>query len=163
MQKKDFIKLAVMGLSSGLLLTNQLNTPLHAENQPTESNGCGSKNGCGGNNGCGGEDGDNYGKDNGNIGFRILSEDELLLELSAKGEDLYMSLSDEGKELARKVASQRCNGTNECKGLNACQTEAHACAGQGSCKGQGKCGFSDKNLAVKVVSMKMAQKRSEAN
>lgn len=156
MQKKDFIKLAVMGLSSGLLITNQLNSPLQATEQQTESNGCGSKNGCGGSD-------NSYGEDNGNIGFHILSEDELLLELNAKGEKLYMSLSDEGKELARKVASQRCNGTNECKGLNACQTEAHGCAGQGSCKGQGKCGFSDKNLAVKVVSMKMALKRKEAN
>lgn len=162
MQKKDFVKLAVMGLSSGLLLTNQFSPPIQAAEKPTESNGCGSKNGCGGNNGCSGNDGNNA-NDNGNIGYKVLSEDELLLELSAKGEKLYMSLSDEGKALARKVASQRCNGTNECKGLNACQTESHACAGQGSCKGQGKCGFSDKNLAVKVVSMKMAEKRNQAN
>ncbi|MEM1282792.1 MAG: hypothetical protein AAGG81_04485 [Chlamydiota bacterium] len=162
MQKKDFIKLAVMGLSSGLLVTNQLNTPLSAAQHETESNGCGSKNGCGGNNGSSGKD-ESYGKENGNIGFHILSEDELLLELNAKGEKLYLNLSDEGKELARKVASQRCNWTNECKGLNACQTENNACAGQAACKGQGKCAFSDKNLAVKVVSEKMAEKRKQAN
>lgn len=159
MKKQDFVKLAVMGISSGLLIANQLNTPLNAstpDDQPKESNGCGGKSGCGG-------EEDTYGKDNGNIGFYILSEDELLLELNEKGENLYMSMSDEGKELARKVASQRCNGTNLCKGLNACQTEEHSCAGMGSCKGTGKCGFSDKNLAVKVVSRKMQEKRNQVS
>ena len=41
------------------------------------------------------------------------------------GEALYNSLNAEGKALARQVASQRCNGTNECRGLNACQTETN--------------------------------------
>jgi hypothetical protein len=156
MKKQDFIKLAVMGISSGLLITNQINSPLQANEQPTESNGCGGKSGCNGNE-------DTYESDHGNIGFHILSEDELLLELNEKGEKLYLTLNEEGKDLARKVASQRCNGTNMCKGLNACQTEGHACAGQGSCKGLGKCGFSDKNLAVKVVSMKMTETGTQAN
>lgn len=101
--------------------------------------------------------------DNGNIGYHIMSEDELLDELNEAGEALYNSLSKEGKELARKVASQRCNGTNECKGLNACKTDDHACAGHGSCKGQSKCGLSDKNLAVKIAAMKMAgEKKSDS-
>lgn len=109
-------------------------------------------------------DKDNYGDDpnNGNLGYHLMTEDELLLELNDEATKLYNSLSPEGKALAREVASQRCNGTNDCKGLNACQTEHNKCAGQGSCKGTSKCAFSDKNLAVKVVAKKMAEKRNGA-
>lgn len=150
MKREKFIKLAMMGLSSGLLIANDIEASEEGggSSAQKESKGCGGMSGCGGS-------GHDYEEDNGNIGFHILSEEELLLQLSEKGEKLYMSLSDSGKELARKVASQRCNGTNECKGLNACKTEEHACAGHGACKGLSKCGFSDKNLAVKVVWRKM--------
>ncbi len=98
-----------------------------------------------------------------NMNYKLLSEDELLLELSPDGTKQYLSLTPEGKALARYVASQMCNMTNACQGLNACETEKNKCAGKGSCKGQGKCAFSDKNLAVKVVTDKMAKKRAETN
>lgn len=151
MKKQDFLKLALMGVASGLLVTNavggkSLNAAASDSAQTKEQPA-----------------GNDYSSDNGNMGYHVLSEDELLLELNPKGEALYESLSDEGKALARRVASQRCNGTNECAGLNACQTEEHGCAGQGSCKGTGKCGFSDKNLAVKVAAKKMAEKRQNAS
>lgn len=146
MEKQNFVKMAALGLSSGLLIATQIEGSLFAGEQPAGSNDTKDF---------------SYEKDQGNLGYHLLSEDELLGELNEKGEKLYTSLSPEGKELARKVASQRCNGTNACKGLNACQTEEHACGGHGSCKGQGKCGFSDKNLAVKVAAMKMAEKRQQ--
>ncbi|KIA76456.1 hypothetical protein [Parachlamydia acanthamoebae] len=98
----------------------------------------------------------------GNMGYHLMTEDELLLELSPQGVSLYNSLDSKGKELARYVASQRCMGSNACKGLNACQTDKNACAGKGSCKGKGKCALADKNLAVKLVVDKMADKRKEA-
>jgi len=98
----------------------------------------------------------------GNMGYHLMSEDELLLELNNDGVTLYHSLDKEGKELARYVASQRCMGSNACKGLNACQQADHACMGQGECKGQGKCSLPDKNLAVKLVAKKMAEKRQKA-
>lgn len=97
----------------------------------------------------------------GNMGYHLMTEDELMLELNAEGIKMYQSLDDEGKALARRTASQRCNGTNECKGLNACADDQHSCAGKGGCKGKGKCAFADKNLAVKVVAEKMAKKRAE--
>lgn len=97
----------------------------------------------------------------GNIGYHLMTEDELMLEMTDEGAKLYNSLTPEGKALARFVASQRCNGSNECKGLNACQTDTNKCAGEGKCKGTSKCAFSDKNLAVKVVAKKMAEKRSK--
>jgi hypothetical protein len=101
-------------------------------------------------------------KNDGNLGYHLMTEDELLLELNQEGTALYQSLSPEGKKLALLVASARCNQTNECAGLNACATDSNSCAGKGSCKGEGKCAIADKNLAVKLVSQKMAKKRGEA-
>lgn len=98
----------------------------------------------------------------GNMGYHLMTEDELLLDLNAEGEALYRSLDKEGKELARYVASQRCMNSNACKGLNACKTPDHACMGKGQCKGTGKCAYADKNMAVKLVAEKMAEKRKQA-
>lgn len=106
---------------------------------------------------------DDKGGNSGNMGYHLMTEDELMMELDSKGQDLYKKLDQKGKELARYVASQRCNGTNMCAGLNACATDSNKCAGQGSCKGTGKCAFADKNQAVKVVSEKMAKKRNNAS
>lgn len=143
MKKCDLKKLALMGLSSGLLIASQLHATAPAlktslSQAPKEH------------------------KDNndGNVGYHVMSEDELLLELNDDGIAQYKSLDAKGKELALKVASQRCNWTNQCAGLNACQTEKNDCAGKGKCQGQGKCAISDKNLAVKLVYDKMAKKRA---
>lgn len=91
-----------------------------------------------------------------------MTEDALLKQLSSEGTKLYMSLSPEGKQLAREVASARCTGLNPCKGLNACKTDKNECNGKGACKGQGKCAQSDPNRAVELVAKKMAEKRAEA-
>ncbi len=96
---------------------------------------------------------------NGNITFREMTKDDLLLELNQEGADLFNSLSPEGQKFALKIASRSCNNMNDCKGENACRTDKNKCAGQGECKGQTKCAFSDKNLAVKVAARKMAEKR----
>lgn len=137
MNKKDLKMLAILGLASGLIFQS----PAYAKDAASNSDPV---------------DVD----EEGNRGYHLMTEDELLLELNDQGTKLFNSLTPEGKKLALKVASQRCNNTNECKGLNACKTDSHECAGKGSCKGQSKCAFSDKNLAVKVVADKMAQKRS---
>jgi hypothetical protein len=139
MKKRDLKKLALMGLMSGLTF----HLPVHAADDKAEYSTV---------------DAD----EEGNRGYFLMSEDDLLLELNKEGTETYNKLSPEGKALARKVASQRCNGTNECKGLNACKTDSNDCAGKGSCKGKSKCAFSDKNLAVKVVAEKMAAKRSDS-
>lgn len=94
-----------------------------------------------------------------NIGYHLMTDDELTLELNDEALKIYQQMTPEAKALTRLVASARCNGTNECKGLNACKTETNQCAGKGSCKGQGKCAFSDKNLAVRVVAEQMKAKR----
>jgi hypothetical protein len=97
----------------------------------------------------------------GNITFRPLTEDDLLLELNQEGGELYKSLTPEGQKLALKLASRSCNGMNDCKGENACRTDKNKCAGEGDCKGKTKCAFSDKNYAVKIAAKLMAEKRKE--
>lgn len=95
-----------------------------------------------------------------NMNYHLMTEDELLIELSPEGEKLFKSLDPEGKKLALYTASMMCSGTNLCRGLNACKTDDNECAGKGACKGLGKCALSDKNLAVKLVAEKMKNKRN---
>lgn len=151
MKKRELTKLALLGLSSGLLVANQLSAA--PQNPKTQKNSSASTQN---------QDSSDDSDDNdGNLGYHLMNEDELLLELDPQGTKMYNSLDPAGKALAVKVASQRCNGTNECKGLNACQTAQNDCAGKGSCKGKSKCAFADKNLAVKVVYQKlMSDKRN---
>lgn len=99
----------------------------------------------------------------GNLGYHLMTEEELLLELNADGQRMYNEMDAANKKLAREVASQRCGNANECKGLNACKTDKNDCAGKGSCKGQGKCSLADKNLAVRLVYNKMMEKRAAAS
>ncbi len=99
----------------------------------------------------------------GNLGYHLMSEEELKLELNKDGIKLYESLSPAGKALALQVASTRCAATNVCSHLNACRSSNNNCAGQSACKGRGKCALSDKNLAVRLVYQKMKDKRSAAN
>lgn len=147
MKKHSFKKLATLGLASGIALASQLEADIKTTPPKTVITKD-SK-----------EDTD---PNAGNLGYHLLTEDELLLDLNDEGYKLYMSLSPEGKALAREVASTRCNASNQCKGLNACATDKNACAGKGACKGQGKCSLSDKNLAIKLVAKKMNEKRTEA-
>lgn len=153
MKRHNFKKLALMGVTSGLLIVQQhaVNSldgaEVKSEKQTAPQKGATSKPQ---------SDIDRAieERNESNMGYHEMSEDELILELDSDGEALYNSLNNQNKELARKVASARCNGTNLCAGLNACATDDHSCAGKGKCKGQGKCALSDKNLAVKLVADK---------
>jgi len=91
-----------------------------------------------------------------------LTESTLMSQLSPQGKAAYQSLDSAGKALALKMANQPCAHQNGCKGLNSCKTTEHQCAGYGSCAGTAEAPFKDKNLAVKVASMKMAEKRANA-
>lgn len=146
MKKNEIKKIALLGLTTGFLISSQLQgAAVQDKANPAK-----------------GTTGTSLDMNEGNVGYHLMTEDELLVELDDKGAALYKSLDPKGRELARQVASQRCNGTNECKGLNACQTDKNDCAGKGDCKAKGKCAFSDKNLAVRVTAekLKMAEKRS---
>lgn len=148
MKRQDFIQLALVGLSSGMLVTSQLSA---ATKSATTKDTYAKSN-----------DKDSDAND-GNMNYHVMSEDELLLQLNPEGVAIYKGLDNKGKQLALLVASAMCDHTNQCAGLNACQTDEHACAGKGTCKGTSKCAFSDKNLAVKLVRDKMAGKRASIN
>lgn len=97
----------------------------------------------------------------GNITQYQMTKEDLMLEVTQEGADLFNSLSPEGQALALKIASRACNGNNDCKGQNACRTQYNSCMGQGECKGKTKCSVSDKNLAVKLAAQVMERKRQE--
>lgn len=171
MKKQNLRNLAILGLSSGLLISSQVSAANNnGSNSPKATFQAAKSSGVVAFNDSDSKKENEYQKDkdlddanSGNVGYHLMTEDELLLELNPQGVAMYKGLTPEGKELARKVASMRCNGTNQCKGLNACATEKNDCAGKGSCKGKGKCALADKNLAVKLVHDKMAQKRNDAS
>lgn len=148
MEHHHWKKLALLGMTSGLMLSNSLGAE-NSSSKPSDIKKSDVK---------------SYDPNDGNMRYHLMTEDELLLELNDKGAKMYKELDPAGKALALKVASMMCNASNPCKGLNACQTDEHTCAGKGECKGKGKCAMSDKNLAIKVVYDKMmAEKRENAN
>lgn len=144
MKKRNLESLIVLGLLSGSLLTGKVLAD--TKDSKTKDN----------------SDNPVLSAENGNMGYHLMTEDELLMQLNSEGTKIYQSLTPEGKKLALKVASSSCNDTNECKGLNACRTEKNTCAGKGECKARGKCAISDPNLAIKLVQKKMAEKRENA-
>lgn len=147
MKHSDWKKLMIAGLSTGLLVSGQISAQDKTASTPTKNSSASAS--------------DN--PNDGNMNYHLMSEEELLMELSPEGSRMYKSLPSEGKVLALNVASAQCNNTNKCSGLNACAGPKNACAGQGSCRGQGKCAVSDKNLAVKLVYNKlMKEKRIQA-
>lgn len=172
-KKTDLKKLALLGITGGLMIAAQAhaNTPVVPDdlegvfaNQFAKEDECKSDDGCagflvavndnkcGGPGGCGGKESPS---DNGEM-----TEEELMSRLHSRGRATYNSLDEEGKALARRVASQKCSGGNECKGLNSCKGEENECAGHGDCKGQSGCEHKDKNQAVDVAAKKMAEKRN---
>lgn len=197
MKKDNLKKMAILGITSGLIVSGQASDLCSSETdsfllaKAATSNGC-QEHGCPASKptktamrdphknpyrnpiavadapekkldnkkekGKGGE----YDPNDENIGYHLMTDDEIRIELNEEGLRMYNQLDEAGKELARKVASVRCQATNECKGLNACKTDKNECAGKGSCKHTGKCAISDKNLAVKLVYDKLNKKRTDA-
>jgi hypothetical protein len=148
MNKKNLAKLALCGITSGLLVSATGTTSTTGTKDTTVKSDAKQ------------DSSDAYQR--GNITFHEMTESELVLQLNAEGQATYNKLSPEGKALALKVASSSCTGENPCAGLNACKTDSNDCAGKGKCKGFGKCSIADKNLAVKLVADKMAKKRESA-
>lgn len=151
MKRQDLKKIALLGIMSGVVLSQSVQAQdTHQSSAASNTKPSTIKT-------------NEPDPNDGNLGYHLMTEDELLLELNAEGQKMYQSMDAKNKELTLKVASARCANTSECKGLNACKTEKNACAGQGSCKGLGKCAIADKNLAVKLVYDKMQKKRAGAN
>ncbi|BBI17893.1 hypothetical protein [Neochlamydia sp. S13] len=174
MNKKDLKKLALLGITGGVMMASQgsvyADTSDHlATPGVLMASGCGAGT-------CG-----NQGKPSSGLNresriiaeadeslkssssTQLMTEDQLKSQLNEQGKENYNSLNAEGKALAQKLASRTCKGNNDCKGLNSCKTEEHSCAGKGSCAGSSACNFKDKNLAIKVAAQKQAEKRAQTN
>ncbi len=136
MKKKNLSHLATLGLMSGLV---SLSVPSHAEEAKTEimqtAAACSEPS--------------------------QSKRDQLFSSLSKKSQDIYNSLSCEGKNLAMKLAMASPGAPNMCAGLNSCAGGDHGCQGLGSCEGTGSGYFKDKNKAVEVAQKAMANKRSK--
>lgn len=163
MKRKDLKKIALLGLTGGITLVqsaqanensddlkNRYSTLLANNTLTTKSKVSSSAQ-------------TTPNPNDGNLGYHLMSEDELLLELNQDGQRMYNEMDPANKRLALEVASGRCANTNLCGGLNACKTDKNDCAGKASCKGNGKCGIADKNLAIRLVYTKMMKKRNTAN
>lgn len=169
MKKRDLKKLALLGITSGIVLSSQ--AILKADQGNSETNilsgliaeSCGKR-------GCNhfSEIPTRYISDlEDNIKYdnfaQLLTENQLLSQLNELSKQMYKNMTPEGKTLALKLASRSCQGNNECKGQNACMSEKNACYGRSSCKGTSKCTFKDKNLAIKVAAQQQAEKRAKTN
>jgi hypothetical protein len=99
-------------------------------------------------------------KSSNTVSDKTLTESEFLAQLNPESKAAYNSLNSDGKKLALQLANQACKGKNSCKGMNSCKTDKNSCAGLGGCKGTSAKPFTDKNQAVKVAVMRMADKRN---
>jgi hypothetical protein len=167
MERKNLRSLAVLGLSTGILISAQ-QTPIEAAVYDkllthsmsllaanTSTSASADKKDA--------TDEDIQKKQQENASsYKQLTEDDLYGMVNSKTWALYESLSPEGKTLALNIASRSCDGSNDCRGQGACKDNKHNCAGQNECRGKSKCNVSDKNLAVKLAANIMAKKRGEA-
>lgn len=174
MKKKDLKKLALFGITGGLMVASQGTVKADAPEGENSSDvltglmaaSCGSHT-CSSYGGCGNTRGgiiadadeDTKSDDSG----QVMTEDQLMSQLNDQGKQMYKSLNPEGKAMAIKLASRSCKGTNACKGQNSCKSSMNSCAGKGSCAGTSQCSFKDKNLAVKVAAQHQAEKRANTN
>lgn len=142
MKKNNLKKLALLGIFSGLIAQSlsaaEVDAAKKSANNSTDSD-----------------------PNAGNVGYYLMTEEQLLLELTPERIKQYQELSTENKAIVRKIASMRCKGTNPCKGYNVCKSDHNDCAGKASCKGESECALSDKNLAVKLVYDKAMKEKRE--
>ena len=139
MRKFDFKKLALMGITGGVMCATQVSA-----DQPTTN------------------------MDNRSATPNIptpakIDEAHFLKKLTPESKEMYMKMSPEGKALALKLANQGCTGKNDCKGLNSCTSANNTCAGKGGCKGTSPGPFTDMNKAVQVANKHMQEKRTKMN
>lgn len=156
MKRRDLKKLALLGITGGIVLSQQLQADEEIDQYKIQVSSLLAANSSNSTHGPAMSDED---PNAGNLGYHLMTEDELMLELNTEGQRMFNEMSPKYKKMALEVASARCANTNACKGLNACKTEKNDCAGKASCKGQGKCGISDKNLAVRLVYNKMTDNK----
>lgn len=91
-----------------------------------------------------------------------VAESKIYNELTPSSAFLYEKMDREGQELVFQLTQQECKNLNACKGLNACaQIGENHCAGHVNYKNNSPGPFPNSDLAIRVASKKMAEKRVE--
>ncbi|MBS0622166.1 MAG: hypothetical protein JSR80_04320 [Verrucomicrobia bacterium] len=127
MKKNNLTKLALMGLSCGLIIGCQ---PAQGE-ASEESNSLMEQS------------------------QMTPQEQDFYNKLNEEGKKTFSQMSSDKRLKTMQVAQTTCKGKNSCKGLGGCKTTQHACKGQNSCKGQGGGPVKDPNDAVMMVNKQM--------
>ncbi len=83
--------------------------------------------------------------------------------LSSDAQKKFMELDAQHKMMAVEMAHQSCKGQNKCAGMGGCGTVDHKCAGQNSCKGQGGNPVKDASKAVEVQYKNQMDQRQNTN
>lgn len=131
MKKRDLAKLALLGISAGLMAT-----------------GC-QQGGKSGNKTAAAEE-----KMNSDMQAFYSS-------LSPSAQQKFIELDAQHRMMAMEMIQSACKGKNSCKGMGGCGTQTHACAGKNSCKGQGGARIQDPNKAVEVQFKNQMQQRQQ--
>lgn len=132
MKKQDLTTLAMLGISSGLIVSGcqkgswgKRETKPEGENSPSENH--------------------------------LEAAEEMMADmksfydiLSPENKKKFNELDARHKMMAIEMVNQSCKGENKCAGLGGCKTSKHSCAGQNACKGQGGAPIRDPNKAVEV-------------
>lgn len=137
MKKRDLASLALLGISSALLI---------AGCQQPAKNGTASP--------------------QGQMQSQTVMSPEMqsfYSSLNADGQRKFNSLDAKHQAMAMKMASQSCNGKNDCKGMGGCSNQNNSCAGKNACKGQGGAPAKDPNKAVDAQYTNQTAQRDAVN
>jgi hypothetical protein len=118
MKKRDLMALAMIGISSGLMVTGcqkgtDKKSNISAEEQKAPVDAASF--------------------------YNMLSDD---------AKKKFDQLDEKHKAAALEMYNQSCNGKNSCAGKGGCSTAKHDCAGKNDCSGQGGAPVKDANKAV---------------
>lgn len=143
MKKKDLAMLALLGLTSGMMISCK--TGQHKEGQPGKK--------------------DLPGKTAGQVAPSaqpMTAEEKAFYgKLNAEGKRTFEQMNSADRQKSIQTANAGCKGKNICKGLGGCETDDHACKGMNDCKGKGGCAVTDPNDAVQMTKQStMQQKRN---
>ncbi len=125
MKKSDLAKLALFGISAGLV-----------------AGGCQQK---------ANKNESHDAKKNGNNAEQSAQDMESFkASLSPEAKKQFDELDAKHKMMAVEMANQECKGKNKCSGIGGCATKDNSCAGKNSCKGKGGPPVDSPEKAVEV-------------
>jgi hypothetical protein len=133
MKKRDLMTLAMIGISSGLMVTGcqkgrETKSNVSAEEQKAP-----------------------------------LDQMSFYNMLSDDAKKKFDQLDEKHKAAAVDMYNQKCNGKNSCAGKGGCSTSTHDCAGKNECSGQGGAPVKDANQAVEVQMKNQQKGRQDAS